>query len=149
MWNYDTTLKLSVDETASSLIFQWTDNLMDCKLVTLDNYMKSHKIKKLDYIKMDIEGAESQALAGAEKTIKNTDQIWQYAYIITTVHLYELMLYIDSLNAGYDFYFQHHSAYGVETVLYAVRKNCFKYCYEKITRLFNLDKLIKNLKNKI
>ena len=148
LWNYDTTLKLSVDETASSLIFQWTDNLMDCKLVTLDNYMKSHKIKKLDYIKMDIEGAESQALAGAEKTIKKHRPNMAICVYHHPVHLYELMLYIDSLNAGYDFYFQHHSAYGVETVLYAVRKNCFKFCYEKITRLFNLDKLINNLKIK-
>lgn len=40
------------------------------KTITIDDYVKSNGVKKVDLIKMDIEGAERIALKGAIKTIK-------------------------------------------------------------------------------
>jgi len=40
------------------------------KVITIDDFVKKEKIKKVDFIKMDIEGAEFDTLKGAVKTLK-------------------------------------------------------------------------------
>ena len=41
----------------------------EIKLTTLDTYVKSKGIKEIDFIKMDIEGAEIEALKGGKQTL--------------------------------------------------------------------------------
>ena len=41
----------------------------EIKLTTLDTYVKSNGIKEIDFIKMDIEGAEIEALKGGKQTL--------------------------------------------------------------------------------
>jgi len=43
---------------------------VEVKVNTIDSYVKENNIKKIDFIKMDIEGAERYALVGATETIK-------------------------------------------------------------------------------
>lgn len=43
--------------------------------ITLDSFLKREKIKKADVIKMDIEGAEIQAILGAKNLLKNSKKI--------------------------------------------------------------------------
>ena len=40
------------------------------KTTTLDNFVKKHKIERVDFIKIDAEGAEREIIKGAKKTIK-------------------------------------------------------------------------------
>jgi len=40
---------------------------------TIDNIVKEFKLKRVDFIKMDIEGAEIEAIIGAKKTLKNNN----------------------------------------------------------------------------
>jgi FkbM family methyltransferase len=49
---------------------QNTTGIKTVRITTLDNYIESHKIEKVDFIKMDIEGYEYSALKGAEKTLR-------------------------------------------------------------------------------
>jgi FkbM family methyltransferase len=51
----------------------WMPDMEHCvkkKAVTIDEWVETNSIQKLDFIKMDIEGAEIQALDGCIKTIK-------------------------------------------------------------------------------
>ncbi len=55
---------------ASTKIENKNDKVIKLKQITLDDYVKNNGIKKIDFIKADIEGAERDMLAGAEQVIK-------------------------------------------------------------------------------
>ena len=45
------------------------------KVVTLDNFCKSKKINKIDFLKIDVEGFEYMVLLGSKNIIKNVKYI--------------------------------------------------------------------------
>lgn len=87
------------------------------QVVTLDSYIY-HETPTL--IKMDIEGAELEALIGGKKTI----QAFRPKLAICIYHkpedLFEIPLYIKSLNSDYNLYIRQYSNTRYETVCYAV-----------------------------
>jgi len=90
--------------------------------LSIDDLVHDQKIEKVDYIKMDIEGAELEALKGAERTIlKNRPKL-----AISLYHSLEdferIPNYLKSLDIGYTYYLNHHTLFENETVLYAVPK---------------------------
>lgn len=45
--------------------------IVEIEVDTLDNILEQHGVNKVDFIKMNIEGAEIEALKGARRTLKN------------------------------------------------------------------------------
>lgn len=87
--------------------------------INLDNILSD---KKIDFIKMDIEGEELGALIGAQKIIKTQKPnlaICLYHYIN---HFWEIPNLIHSWNLGYKLYVRTHSGACMETVLYAIKE---------------------------
>lgn len=72
------------------------------------------------FIKMDIEGAELEALKGAAETIRRNRPKLAICVYHKPEHLFEIPLYIHSLVPEYRLYLRHHSELETETVLYAV-----------------------------
>lgn len=64
-----TTYRFSDEKTSSSAENSEGESI-DVTITTLDDYVKEHKIEKINFIKMDIEGSEIAALTGATETIK-------------------------------------------------------------------------------
>ncbi len=60
------------------------------------------------YIKIDVEGAEKQALAGGVNTIANIKPKLNVAVYHTFSDLFELILIINAINPEYKFYLRHH-----------------------------------------
>lgn len=56
---------------ANSIIFNRNDNSESVSITTLDYFVESQSIRKIDFIKVDIEGAERLFLEGAKKTLAN------------------------------------------------------------------------------
>ena len=93
-----------------------------CTTLSIDDLVERDKIKKIDFIKMDIEGSEYNALKGAEKTIRK----FKPKLAISLYHSLDDFITIPqllySLNLDYTFYLDHHTIYQNKTVLFAIPK---------------------------
>lgn len=72
------------------------------------------------FIKMDIEGAELQALHGAENHIKTCKPKLAISVYHKRNDLVEIPKYILSIRSDYKFYLRHHGNDDTDTVLYAI-----------------------------
>jgi hypothetical protein len=73
-----------------------------------------------DFIKMDIEGAEPQALDGARQLIDRYRPRLAISAYHRPRHLWELLLQLQRWDLGYRFHLRGHSFNGFDTVLYAL-----------------------------
>ena len=87
---------------------------------TLDSLMGG---RHLDFIKMDIEGAELRALAGAEQTIRRDRPTLAISSYHELDHLWRVPLAILDYSAGYTLYCRHHSWNLADTVCYGLQKD--------------------------
>ncbi len=87
------------------------------KINTLDNCLQNRKV---DLIKMDIEGAELSALQGASELIKKETPYLAICIYHKLCDLWELPMYIKRLVPNYHFFIRHHSHYYQDMALYAV-----------------------------
>ena len=71
-------------------------------------------------IKMDIEGAELDALAGAEQLIRRAHPRLAICVYHRPEHLWEIPSYVRALDVPYDLFLRSHGHSGFDTVLYAV-----------------------------
>lgn len=84
-------------------------------IVSLDQHHK----EKVDYIKMDVEGAELDALYGAENLIQSNKSTLAICVYHSFSHLWEIPLHIKKVVSEYTIRFRHHSKSLFETVCYA------------------------------
>ena len=84
---------------------------------TIENVLYGRRVT---YVSMDIEGAEHNAILGAEQTIKK----WKPKMAVCVYHkredLFDLLLLLKSFVPQYKFYMRHYSDNQTETVLYAI-----------------------------
>jgi FkbM family methyltransferase len=72
------------------------------------------------FVKMDIEGAEAAALAGARRAIVNGRPLLAVAAYRKQADLWELPLLVHEMAADYQMFLRPHAGEGFETVLYAM-----------------------------
>jgi FkbM family methyltransferase len=88
--------------------------------VTIDDYIQSSRIEKVDFIKMDIEGAELDALQGSVETIKKHKPKLAICVYHSIEDFGNIPKFINELKLGYKFYLGHYTIYQEETVLFAI-----------------------------
>jgi FkbM family methyltransferase len=89
------------------------------KMTTLDRYVERMEIERVDFIKMDIEGAELGALKGAVGTLRKFRPRLAISLYHRPDDLLRIPLWLNSLGLGYQFYLEHYTIHYEETVLYA------------------------------
>ncbi len=96
-----------------------TQDATSVSTLKIDDVVGTADFPKVDFIKMDIEGAEQQALRGAEECIRR----FKPKLAITVYHsledFWEIPRWIDGLGLGYKFYLRHFTIHSEETVLFA------------------------------
>ncbi len=99
--------------------FDGCDGVVDT--ITIDDLVSMERLKRVDFIKMDIEGAEQYALNGARETL----QEFTPKLAITVYHsmndFSNIIHVINDMNLGYKFYLGHFTIYHGETVLFAIK----------------------------
>ena len=90
--------------------------------ISIDNLVKERNIPKIDFIKMDIEGAELNALKGAIKTIQEFRPKLAIAIYHQVKDFDNIVNFISNLNLEYKFYLGHYTIYAQETILFATPK---------------------------
>lgn len=93
---------------------------INIQCVAIDHVIPSFKPT---CITTDIEGAESEAIKGAEALIKDSKPDLAVCVYHSPNHIWEIPLYIDSLKLGYNLYLRNYTSHTSETVLYATTKN--------------------------
>jgi FkbM family methyltransferase len=92
---------------------------LEVKTLSIDDFVKKHNLPKIDFIKMDIEGAELAALKGAEKTVRKHRPKLAISIYHNKNDFRDIPQYIRSLDLGYQYYLGHYTIHAAETVLYA------------------------------
>ncbi|WP_394224074.1 FkbM family methyltransferase [Priestia aryabhattai] len=88
--------------------------------ISIDDLVHEKHINKVNFIKMDIEGAELNALKGAIKVIKKFKPTLAIAIYHQVKDFSNIIQFISSLELGYKFYLGHYTIYALETILFAV-----------------------------
>jgi len=72
------------------------------------------------YLKYDVEGAEREALKGAEDLIRRAQPILAVSVYHKPADLWELPLYMKSLNPGYELFLRTQGEDGMDAICFAV-----------------------------
>lgn len=103
----------------TSITMHKTKEALEVETISIDDFIKQNGIKKIDFIKMDIEGSEKFALKGASETIKT----FKPKLAICVYHLKDDLItipkIIKDLVPEYKLYLDHYCINNNETVLYA------------------------------
>jgi FkbM family methyltransferase len=91
--------------------------------ITIDDLVISKGMPRVDFIKMDIEGSELDALKGARKTIEQYKPRLAISLYHKQNDFFEIPEYLHEVNPDYEFYIDHFSIHQEETVLFARAKN--------------------------
>ena len=110
------TLRFNKTMGENGCIVDYGNDAVD--VISIDEYFKD----KVSFIKMDIEGAELEALKGAENTIRQYSPTLAICVYHKPTDYLDIFDYIKSINSDYRFFLRHHRNYYAETVLYAVLK---------------------------
>jgi len=116
LWHKSETLKFHKDNGGSSIT---PDGEETIETVSLDEYLKDEK-KQVTFIKMDIEGAELNALKGAERIIREQKPKLAICIYHKPEDVWEIPNLLLDFVPDYRFYIRHYSLWNVETVLYAM-----------------------------
>lgn len=94
------------------------DSVM-CQMTTIDAFVREQLPERINCIKLDVEGAEMLALAGARETIVRHCPKLIICLYHNPVHLFEIPLFIHGLVPDYTMYVAHSSCQFTDTILYA------------------------------
>jgi FkbM family methyltransferase len=86
-------------------------------VVALDEALPTEYVTDL---KMDIEGAELDALRGAERLVRRCHPRLAICVYHRAEHLWEIPLFVRDMGLGYDYFLRSHGHFGFDVVMYAV-----------------------------
>jgi FkbM family methyltransferase len=93
---------------------------IEVRTMAIDDCVAAEGLKHVDFIKMDVEGAEGAALKGAARTIRDHRPVLAISVYHRAEDLFDLPLQIQAMAPDYRFHLDHYTIHQEETVLFAV-----------------------------
>ncbi|MCR4740311.1 MAG: FkbM family methyltransferase [Lachnospiraceae bacterium] len=119
LWNRAETLSMK-NERYNARISGAEEADRKVEAVDLDSFLKAEGTEKIDFIKMDIEGAERYALKGAEQTILSDRPVLAISIYHSMEDTVDIPLMLINELKDYVFLVRHHSYSYSETILYCI-----------------------------
>jgi len=91
----------------------------EVRVTSIDLLVEAGAVERVDFIKMDVEGAELDALAGARETLLRFRPRLAISVYHRPQDLWRIPAWLEALGAGYRFYLDHYTIHHEESVLYA------------------------------
>jgi FkbM family methyltransferase len=88
---------------------------------TLDEWSERAGVDRVDFVKLDVEGAELRVLKGGEATLRRDRPTLAVCVYHDDADLVDIPEYLAGLDLGYRFFLGHYTAVGDETVLFTQR----------------------------
>jgi FkbM family methyltransferase len=86
---------------------------------SLDDFANQQRLARIDFIKLDVEGAELLALKGAQQTLERFKPKLAVCVYHRLEDFFDIPDYLDSLGLGYRFFLRHFTIHAEETILFA------------------------------
>lgn len=115
LWRKTELLKFYAENNSSSKVSDYGN--IEIPVTSIDEFLNG---RPATLIKMDIEGAEFDALKGAEKTIKKYKPKLAICVYHNPLDIVNIPLYIKELVPEYKIFLRHYSESSSETVCYAI-----------------------------
>jgi FkbM family methyltransferase len=119
VWSHVDILSFNEGQTSSSSFSDDFEQVIHVSVVDLDSLFLGCNI---NYIKMDIEGAELSALRGSSQIIREQAPNLAICVYHKPEDLWKIPKVIDELQPNYDMYLRVHEHLGLSTVLYCINK---------------------------
>ena len=122
VWDMETNISfVSSGDSASHVVDEEkTEQVERMETISVIPIDECDECKDADFIKMDLEGAEQNALRGTIETIKRNKPKLAICIYHSDEDMIEIIDYIHELVPEYKLYVRQHSTSQMETVLYAV-----------------------------
>ncbi|HHV28099.1 FkbM family methyltransferase [Acetivibrio mesophilus] len=117
LWDRNTTIRIIESGDATKCTPQ--EGQLEIEVITLDSFVKENDIKSVDFIKMDIEGAELKALKGSIDTIKTFKPKLAICVYHKYMDIVEIPLWLKSIVPEYKIYLGQKTPSPHSLVLYA------------------------------
>ncbi len=122
VWEKCEFLTFSSNSSASAIVDSDTEDTDNYQIMCID--IDTALIgARPNWIKMDIEGAEKEAILGAKNIIKKHSPILTIAIYHQPYDLWDIPLLINEINPNYDMYIKAHGDLTTEVVLYCIPKH--------------------------
>lgn len=116
----DQTIYFKDNGPGSSVLFEPFDGQTGTALtISIDDFVALNNINSIDFIKMDIEGAETFALEGAIETIKKFRPKLAIAIYHSMNDFVNIPNWILNLNLDYEIFIGHYTIHAEETICFA------------------------------
>ncbi|MCL2206517.1 MAG: FkbM family methyltransferase [Fibromonadales bacterium] len=119
LWHKKETIKFHLDQNVPARNRISSDGEEIIEVISLDEYLKEEK-GPVTFLKMDIEGAELNALNGAKRIISEQKPKLAISIYHKPEDIWEIPSLLLDFVPGYKFYIRHYSLCAEETVLYAL-----------------------------
>lgn len=117
LWSKNTELAIYEKGNFATCVGVENSNGEKIDAVALDDFLKG---KAVTFLKMDIEGAELEALCGAKKLIESQKPRLAVSIYHKREDIWTLPKYILEICPDYKFFLRHYSFGDYDTVLYAI-----------------------------
>ena len=120
LWDKSKKVSFIRDGSRSRVIETNDQSLDQINSTSIDDFVKKHSLNRLDFITLDVEGAEQKVLNGAIKSIKRFRPYLAISIYHSLEDFFEIPLLINQMVDNYFFHIELYDPYCIDTTFFGI-----------------------------